>query len=322
MDAVVLSRYGSPDDLELRDVPRPEPKDDEVLVRVHASAVNDYDWTYVRGKPFIYRLLYGLRRPNVSILGAEVAGVVEAVGGDVKRFRVGDAVYGDVSEAGFGGFAEYVCVRDDALGRMPAGMTFEQAATLPHAAGLAYQGLVDVGRIKEGDRVLINGAGGGVGVIGLQIAKRYGSEVTGVDRKFKLERLKQLGFDHVIDYEQEDFTRNGERYDLILDTKTTRPPARYLRALDEGGRYVTVGGHLPRLLQAAVYGPLVARVKGRRIRLVALKPNKDLGYVNEMFETHGIECVIDGPYPLREVPRAIGRFGAAEHVGKIVIKVA
>ncbi|MBW3583997.1 MAG: NAD(P)-dependent alcohol dehydrogenase [Euryarchaeota archaeon] len=322
MDAIVLSRYGPPEVLELRDVPKPEPKEDEVLVRVRSSAVNDWDWCFVRGKPLIYRLMFGMRRPKVSILGVEVSGTVEAVGAGVTRFRPGDDVYGDISEAGFGGFAEFVCVREDALVRKPADMTFEQAAALPHAAMLAYQGLVEVGRIREGERILINGAGGGVGTIGVQIAKRYGAEVTGVDRGFKLDILRRVGFDHVIDFEKEDFTASGQRYDLILDTKTIRSPSRYLGSLHKGGRYVTVGGHLPRLLQAVTIGPLVGRLRGKRVRVVALKPNKDLGYVNEMFETHGIECVIDGPYPLREVPRALRHFGEAKHVGKIVITVA
>ncbi len=322
MKAIVLTRYGSPNVLQFREVAKPEPGEDEVLVKIRATAVNDWDWCFVRGKPYLYRLMFGLMRPRVAVLGAEVAGTVEATGNGATNFQPGDHVYGDISEAGFGGFAEYVCVRQDALGRKPRGMTFEQAAALPHAAMLALQGLVDVGQIRQGERVLINGAGGGVGTIGLQIAKQYGADVTGVDSAHKLDMLRSLGFDHVIDYRREDFTRNGQYYDLILDTKTNRPTSRYLRSLNPGGRYVTVGGHLPRLLQAFCMGPLISKVSGKQVRIVALKPNKDLDYVNDLFETNGLECVIDGPYRLSDVPQAVQRFGEAKHVGKVVITVA
>lgn len=322
MKAVVLTRYGAPNVLKLQDVAKPEPKDDEVLVKVHATAVNDLDWSYVRGKPYIYRLMYGLMKPRVSVLGAEVSGTVEAVGNHVTKFQPGDYVYGDISEAGFGGFAEYVCAREDVLARKPPGMTFEMAAALPHAAMLALQGLVDVGQIRQGESVLINGAGGGVGTIGVQIAKQFGAEVTGVDSSLKLDMLRSLGFDHIIDYQREDFTRNGKRYDLILDTKTIRSPLSYLRSLKSNGRYVTVGGNVSRLLQAFCVGPLVSCFSHKHIRIVALKPNKDLGYVNDLFETSGLECVVDGPYPLNDVPQALQRFGEAKHLGKIVITIA
>lgn len=322
MKAIVFRRYGSPDVLRLEEVPKPEPREDEVLVRVRATAVNDWDWSFVRGKPYVYRLMFGLVRPGVAVLGAEVAGTVEAAGRRATRFQPGDDVYGDLSEAGFGGFAEYVSVREDALARKPPGMTFEQAAALPHAAMLALQGLVDVGQIRPGERVLINGAGGGVGTLGVQIAKQFGAEVTGVDAALKLGMLRAMGFDHVVDYRREDFTRTGRRYDLILDTKTNRSPFRYLRALKPGGRYVTVGGQVPRLLQVFSLGPLVSRLTGKQVRIVALKPNKDLGYINELFEKNGLELVIDGPYPLHDVPQAVRRFGEAQHIGKVVITVA
>ena len=322
MKAIVLSRYGRPEDLQLEELAKPEPKADEVLLKVYATAVNDWDWSFVRGRPHLYRLLFGLRKPKVSVLGAEVAGTVEAAGDRATKFRAGDRLYGDLSESGFGGFAEYVCVREDALGRMPSGMTFEEAASLPHASMLALQGLVDVGQIRRGERVLINGAGGGVGTIGVQIAKRYEAEVTGVDSALKLDTLRSVGFDHVIDYEKDDFTQNGQQYDLILDTKTNRSPFRYLASLNPGGRYVTVGGRLPRLLQTIALGPLIARVSGKRVRLVALETNKDLDYVSDMFQAGGLECVIDGPYPLDRVPEALQRFGEAKHIGKVVITVA
>lgn len=324
MKAIVLKRYGSPDALQLEEVAKPEPKEDQVLVRVRATTVNDWDWCFIRSRPYIYRLMFGLVKPRVAVLGAEVAETVEANSERAAKFEPGDHVYGDISEVGFGGFAEYVCVREDALVRKPSSMTFAQAAALPHAAMLALQGLVDVGQIGRGERVLINGAGGGVGVgtIGVQIAKQYGAEVTGVDLANKLDRLRSLGFDHVIDYRNEDFTRSGRRYDLILDTKTSWSTFRYLRSPNPGGRYVTVGGHLPRLLQAFCLGPLISGVCGKHVRIVALKPNKDLDYVNGLFETSGLDCVIDGLYQLVDVPQAIRRFGEATHVGKIVITVA
>lgn len=322
MKAIVFSRYGSPNVLSVAELPRPEPKSGEVLVKVHATAVNDWDWSYVRGKPYLYRLMYGLFRPKLSILGAEVAGVVEAVGSGAMRFKLGDRVYGDISEAGLGGFAEYVCVRETALFPMPQGMPFEQAAAVPHAAILALQGLVNLGQIQRGERVLINGAGGGVGTIGLYIAKEYGAEVTGVDRDFKLDALKAIGFDHVIDYQCVDFTKAGKRYDLILDAKTTRSPFRFLGALNPGGRYVTVGGQLPQLLQVFLLGPTLTRFSGKRLQVLGLKPNEGLDYINQLYETRGFKCLVDGPFALADVPKAVQRFGEARHVGKIVITVA
>ena len=321
MKAIVLPRYGAPDILELQDIAKPEPAEGEVLIKVRATAVNDWDWSFVRGKPYIYRLMFGLLKPNVTVLGAEVAGTVEKVGAGVQRLRPGDDVYGDISMAGFGGFAEYVSVSQDAVAPKPPSMTFEQAASIPHAAMLALQALVDIGKIQTGERVLINGAGGGVGTLGVQIAKRYDAEVTGVDSGAKLDTLTRLGFDHVVDYQREDFTKSGERYDLIVDTKTNRSTLSYLRSLNPGGRYITVGGYVPPLLQMLCLSPLISLVSSKRTRIVGLKPNKDLDYINDMFETDGLECVIDGPYPLHEVPRALQRFGDAEHVGKVVISV-
>ena len=322
MKAIVLTRYGPPSALQVGQLAKPAPKDGEVLVKVRATAVNDWDWCFVRGKPLIYRLLFGFAKPKVTVLGAEVAGTVDALGDGANEFQPGDHVYGDISEAGFGGFAEYVCVRQDALHHKPPRMSFEEAAALPHAAMLALQGLVDVGQIQQGEKVLINGAGGGVGIIGVQIAKQYGAEVTGVDSAHKLDTLRAVGFDHVIDYQQQDFTANGEHYDLIVDTKTNRSPFKYLRSLGPGGRYVTVGGHWPRLLELLCVAPFVSSLSDKRVHIVALKPNKDLAYVNDLFETKGLRCVIDGPYPLNDVPQAIQRFGEAKHVGKVVITVA
>ena len=321
MKAIVNSRYGSPDRLALNEVERPTPKDDEVSIEVHAASVNDYDWAMVTGKPRIYRLLFGVLRPQVAIPGVDVAGRVVAVGPGVRDVQVGDDVYGDLSQCGFGAFAEYVCARERDVARKPAGMSFTQAAAIPHAAMLAVQGLIDEGQIRSGRKVLINGAGGGVGTLGVQIGKEFGVEVTGVDSTEKLDMMRLAGFDHVLDYTREDFTRRGQCYDLILDTKTNRSPFDYVRALNPGGTYVTVGGALPRLLQALLLGPLIFRILGKTIRIVALKPNKDLGYVNELFEAGKMQPVTDGPYALHQVPEALRIFGEAKHKGKVIIVV-
>ena len=307
--------------LRLEEVSKPQPGDDEVLLKVRATAVNDWDWSFTRGKPWVLRLIFGLFRPRVRILGAEVAGRVESVGKDAKKFKPGDDVYGDISESGFGGFAEYVSVPEDALALKPAAMTFHEAAALPHASMLAVQGLIDEGQIQEGEKLLINGAGGGVGTFGVQIAKLYGVETTGVDSGAKLELLHSVGFDHVIDYEREDFTKNGQRYDLILDTKTNRSPFKYIRSLKPNGRYVTVGGHLDRLFQALCLGPWISLFSKKHLRIVGLKPNKDLGYVNALFEGGKLKCVIDGPFELSETPQAVQYFGEGKHKGKVVIAV-
>ena len=284
--------------------------------------MNDWDWNFVRGKPVALRPIFGLLKPKVNILGVDVAGNIEAVGENVTKFRPGDEVYGDLSASGFGAFAEYVCAPQDALARKPSAMSFEEAAAIPHASMLAVQGLIDVGQIQQGQKVLINGAGGGVGMFGIQIAKLHGAEVTGVDSGHKADMLRGLGFDHVIDYRQEDFTQNGQRYDLILDAKTTRSPFSYARSLNPNGTYVTVGGYLDRLLQAACAAPLIKAFSKKNIQIVALKVNKDLSYINDLFEAGKLECVIDGPFTLGEVPKAIQYFGDAKHKGKIVITVA
>ena len=235
MKAIVTERYGAPDVLKLLDVPTPTPEADEVLIRVHAASVNDWDWELLRGNQLITRLMYGPFRPKVKIIGSDVAGRVEAIGKDVKTLTPGDEVYGDLCMNGFGGFAEYVCAPETCFIPKPPGMTFEQAAAIPQAGMLAVQGLIDIGRIQRGQTLLLNGAGGGVGTIALQIAKTYDLEITVVDKSGKLEMLREMGADYLIDYQKEDFTRTGKTYDLILDTKTNRSPFAYLRALKMNG---------------------------------------------------------------------------------------
>lgn len=322
MKAVVFEHYGGPDALALRDVPQPVPKAYQVLVRVHAASINDWDSEIVRGRSLLLRVLHGVFRPKVPILGSDIAGRVAAVGDGVTKFRVGDEVYGDLSGDGFGALAEYACAPETSLSLKPAAMTFQQAAAMPHAGMLAVQGLIEVGGIQTGHKVLLNGAGGGVGTLALQIAKRiYAADVTAVDRSDKLEMLRDLGADHVIDYRKEDFTRNGQSYDLVLDVKTNRSPFAYARALKPNGTYSTVGGQIPRLLQNLILGPLVSRLSGKRIRLVGLRPNKDLPYMNQLFEAGQLRPVIDSECALADVAGAYRRFGAADQKGKIIVTI-
>lgn len=320
MRAIVFTRYGSPDVLELREVPKPVPGDGEVLVRVHATSLNDWDVGALDGKSLINRLMFGLLRPKPDrqILGSDIAGTIEAVGPNVTRFKAGEDVFGDLSGR-WGGFAEYVCAPQTSLALKPPRMTFEQAAAIPQAAMLAVQGLRDSGHVRSGQKVLINGAGGGAGTFAIQLAKLEGAEVTAVDSAEKLEVMRSLGADRVLDYRVEDFTRRGERYDLILDVKTSRSILDCARVLEPGGAYVTMGGEMSRLFQALLLRPFLMR--GKQVRVVMLKLNKDLEYVKELFEAGKLAPVIDGPYPLEETAEAFRRFGAGRHIGKIVIAV-
>lgn len=248
----------------------------------------------------------------------ELSGVVEACGVGVTNFTGGDTVYGDISHYGFGSFAEYICINEKALVKKPKNMSFEDAAALSHGANLAWQGLVDVGQIKKGMKVLINGAGGGVGSLGLPIAKIYGCEVTGVDTGQKLHVMKDIGFDHIIDYKQQDFTRNGEKYDLILDAKTSRSPRHYIRSLTPDGKYVSIGGAIPKLLRLAV----ARKVFKKPVFMVGLKANKDMDEIHKLYEEGKLKPVIDGPYPLEKTPWAIQHFGEGQHHGKVIVSIS
>lgn len=320
MKAIVYEKYGSPDVLELREVTKPTPRDDEVLVRIHAVSVNDWDWGLLQGSTFVDRLLFGLFKPRHKILGSDIAGRIEAVGSKVTQFRPGEDVFGDLSGK-WGGFAEYVCASQTALALKPPGMSFTEAASIPQAAMLAVQGLRDIGGIRQGQKVLINGAGGGVGTFAVQIAKLYGVDVTGVDHPAKFDLMRSLGVDQVIDYTRQDFTRSGTRYDLILDAKSNRSPFDYARALAPNGTYVTVGGSIPRLFQIMLLGQLIGMASKTTMRVVVLKPNKDLAYVSELFEAGKLKPVMDELITLNEVPEAMRYFGSGNHKGKVVITV-
>jgi len=319
MKAIIYTKYGGPDNLRLEEIKKPTPGDKEVLIKVHAVSINDWDWGLLHGDP-INRMMYGLRKPKRQILGSDVAGRIEAVGKNVKKFKEGDDVFGDLSGK-WGGFAEYVCANENALALKSPAMSFEQAAAIPQAAMLAVQGLMDKAKIKQGQKILLNGAGGGVGTFAIQIAKQYGAEITAVDSEQKLDMLRLLGADHVIDYRKEDFTKNGKQYDIILDVKTNRSLFDIARALKPGGIYATVGGSMGKLLQALFVAPWINMTRKKKIAIVVLKPNKDLVYMNELFESGKVRPVIDGHYILDDAPEAMKFYGSAAHKGKVVISV-
>jgi NADPH:quinone reductase-like Zn-dependent oxidoreductase len=319
LKAVVYTRYGGPEVLQLQEIDKPSPKDDEVLVKVYAVSLNDWDLGLLKGD-FINRIMYGVFKPKKKILGSDIAGKIEAVGKNVMDFKIGDEVYGDLSGR-WGGLAEYVCAPQKSIALKSEKMNFIDAAAIPQAAMLAIQGLIDVGKIYSGQKVLINGAGGGVGTFALQIAKLYDVEVTGVDGAEKLDMMRAIGFDHVIDYRKQDFTNTGTTYDLILDAKTNRSIFDCSRALNPNGVYATVGGSSRRLIQALFVAPWLRRTRKRHIRIVILKTNKDLLFVNEMYEAGKFKPVIEGPYKLDDVQNAFRLFIKGEHKGKIVITI-
>jgi NADPH:quinone reductase-like Zn-dependent oxidoreductase len=319
MKAIVYERYGPPDVLQLKEVEKPTPKDNEVLIKVHAASVNSWDWELLRGKPFVNRLLFGLLKPKIKILGVDIAGRVEAVGRNVKQFQPGDEVFGDISGCGWGGFAEYVCARENALVLKPASMTFEEAAAVPQAAVMALQGLRDKGQIQPGQKVLINGAGGGVGTFAVQIAKSFGAEVTGVDSTRKLDMVRSIGADQVIDYTKEDFTKSGQRYDLILDVAAYHSIFDYKRALSPKGIYIMIGGSSARIFQVMFLGPWISMIGSKKLGILAHKPNKGLDFMKELFEAGKVAPVIDRRYPLSEVPEAIRYLEKGHAQGKVVI---
>ena len=318
MKAIVYTNYGTPDVLQLKEIEKPVPGDNEVLVKVHAASINSWDWDMVRGKPYIVRM-WGLFKPKYKTPGSDIAGRVEAIGKNISTLKPGDEVFGDLCECGFGAFAEYVCAKEKALAHKSSAMSFEEAATIPQAGMMAVQGLLDVGKIKPGQKILINGGAGAVGTFAIQIAKLYGAEVTGVDSTNKLEMMLAMGYDHVIDYTKEDFTKNGNCYDLVLDVQTNRPIFAYARALTQNGVYATVGGSIGRLLLALLLRGWISITRKKNIRIVALKPNKDLAYMNELFEAGKMKPVIDSIYKLDKVPQAFHYFATGAYKGKIVI---
>jgi NADPH:quinone reductase-like Zn-dependent oxidoreductase len=320
MKAVVYTKYGSPDLLQLKEVERPTPRDDEVLIRIHAVSVNRSDWEGLTGTP-MYARLGGLRRPRHQILGSDVAGRVEIAGKSIRRFRPGDEVFGDIS-VHMGGFAEYVCVPERVLALKPAGMTFEEAAAIPQAGLIALQGIRDKGHVQSGQKVLVNGAGGGAGSFAVQLAKLFGAAVTGVDNTDKQDFMRSLGAEKVIDYTQEDFTKSGHQYDLIMDVVASRSVFDYKRALRPNGNYFAVGGSMGTFFQILFMGPWIRGTTGKRIGILAVRPNlEDLVHIAGLCEAGKIVPVIDRRYRLSEVPEALQYLGEGHVKGKLVIIV-
>jgi NADPH:quinone reductase-like Zn-dependent oxidoreductase len=317
MKAIVYTKYGSPDVLELKEVEKPTPKDDEVLVKVHAASLNAYDWHVMRGKPFLVRLMgFGLLKPKKQILGADMAGRVEAVGRNVKQFQPDDEVFGTIS----GSFAGYVCAREKYLALKPTNMSFEEAAAVPMAGVTALQGLRDEGKIQPGQKVLINGASGGVGTYAVQIAKMFGAEVTAVCSTRNLEQARSIGADHVIDYTKEDFTKSGQHYDLIFAANGYHSLSDYKRALTPKGIYVMAGGSKAQIFQAMLMGSLMSKKGGKKMGGVGAKRSqKDLAILKELLEAGRIVPVIDKRYPLSETAEALRYLGEGHARGKVVI---
>ena len=306
--------------LKLAEVDKPVPKAKEVLVKIRAASVNSWDWDLVRGKPRIYRLLFGIFKPKYPIIGSDIAGTVEAIGSEVVDLKPGDAVFGDISGSGFGAFAEYVCAPAKLLAKKPEGMSFEQAAAIPQAGVLALQGLRQ-GKVEQAKKVLINGAGGGVGTFAIQMARMHGAEVTAVDRPEKFDLMHSLGADHVLDYTQTDFTKTGRTYDLILDMVADRSVWDYARALNKNGIYSMVGGKPGHILQIALLGRWAARSK--RIGILAHKLSKaDLETLARLVTENRIRPIIDKTYALDEAGRAVQHLGDSNVQGKLVIRIS
>ena len=329
MKAIVQDKYGSPDDvLQLREINKPVVGDDEVLVRVRAASVHPDVWHLVTGRPYVLSLMgAGVLKPKNPVPGTDMAGLVESVGKDVTRFGPGDEVFGETHTElqwrNGGAFAEYVSVPQDALALKPNGITFEQAAAVPTSGFIALHNLQSGGQIQPGQSVLSNGAGGGVGTIAVQLAKAYGACVTGVDSTEKMEMVRSLGADHVIDYTQEDFTQSGQQYDLILAANGYHPIADYKRALRPQGIYVCSGGSLAQIFQAGILGRLMSKTGGKQMGNLAHSQNHDdLVFVSELLGAGKIVPVVDRQYPLNELPEAFRYFGEGHARGKVIITVA
>ncbi len=323
MKAIVQPKYGSPDVLQLREVETPVPGDHEALVEVHAASVNAADWHLLTADIFLVRLARGLLKPNNPILGSDVAGRVVAVGRHVRAFQPGDDVFGNVFSSGNGAFAEYVVAPAAALAHKPIQLSFEQAAAIPLAANTALQGLRDAGNLQAGQKVLIQGAAGGVGTYAVQIAKAFGAEVTAVCSTRNLDQARTIGADHVIDYTQEDFTKGGQRYDLIFAVNGYHPLSAYARALAPKGSYVMAGGSPAQMFESLLLSGWMSATTGRKFRTASEKANpKDLALLKELAETGKLVPIIDRCYRLDETADALRYLGQGHARGKVVITVA
>lgn len=321
MKSIAFTKYGSPEFLKLIDREIPTPSDHEVLIKINTASINSWDWELLNGEPFANRTMFGLFKPTkLKTLGADIAGRVVSIGNKVQMFSQGDEVLGDLSGCLWGGFAEYVCVNENAISPKLNSITFEQAAAIPQAGVLALQALRRKKQVQPGQTVLINGAGGGVGTFAIQIAKNCGAVVTGVDHTKKMDAMRTIGADHVIDYTKEDFIHNGQQYDFILDNAATRSVFSIKRALNSEGIYTIIGGQMGRILQFVLLGSVIAK-NGQKMGILLHKPDlKDVNFIQEQVASGKITPVIDRVYPLNEVPEALRYFGEGLAKGKIVIK--
>ena len=322
MKAIIYERYGGPEVLQLAEVDKPALKENGLLIRVQAASVNRSDWEGLTGSPAYVRI-GGMFKPRSKILGSDIAGTIEEVGKDVTRFRAGDEVFGDILYAGGGGFGEYVSVPESTpMALKPVGLTFENAAALPQAGVLGIQGMRAKGGVQPGHKVMINGAGGGGGTFAIQVAKSLGAEVTGVDSAIKLDLMRSVGADKVVDYTKENFSRGTDKYDRILDFAGSRSVFAFRRALAEGGVYLVVGGPVRRLLQAFIVGGVISKLGSKSLGVLMARPNsKDLEYLADEVVAGRIKPVIDETFELAEVPEALKRLGEGRSLGKIVITV-
>lgn len=322
MKAIVSRKYGSPDVLELSEVEKPIPKSNQVLVKIKAASLNYGNLVLLKGSPFLARFAFGIFKPKYTIPGGDIAGVVEAVGKDVKYFQPGDKVFGDLSSCGWGGFAEYVTVPENALAFKPVNLSFEEAAAVPMAGVTALQAIRNKGKIQSGHKVLINGASGGVGTFAVQIAKAFGAEVTGVCSTRNIDILQSIGADHTIDYTLEDFKELKERYDLIIAVNGYRSISTYKRALNPNGNYVMVGGSGAQLTEALVIGPWISMIGSKKMSSMLQRASQnDLIFLKELIEEGKIKPIIDRCYKLSEVPEAFRYFEKGHAQGKVIITV-
>ncbi|MBI5963747.1 MAG: NAD(P)-dependent alcohol dehydrogenase [Chloroflexi bacterium] len=320
MKAIVYYKYGSPNVLKFNEVQKPAPRDNQLLIKIHATSINRSDWEGLTGKP-LYARFGGLIKPRDKILGSDIAGIIEAVGKDIRQFKPGDEVFGLMLNYR-GGFAEYVCKSEKGLALKPASLAFEEAAAIPQAAFIALQGIREKGKVQPGQKVLINGGGGGTGTFAIQIAKLAGAEVTGVDNTEKLELMKSIGADHVIDYTREDFTKNGKHYDLILDVIAHRSVFAYKRALKPNGSYFLAGGSVATMFQVLLLGSWIGKTTGRKIRVLMVETDaKDLVTMTELILSGKVKLVIDKHYSLSKTAEALRYLGEGHAKGKVVVTV-
>jgi NADPH:quinone reductase-like Zn-dependent oxidoreductase len=320
MKAIVQEKYGPPEVLHLTEVDKPVPTDDQILIKIRAVSINGSDREKVRGRP-LYVRIGGLRKPSYPIPGSDFAGQVEAVGKNNTEFKPGDELFGELPGY-YGGLAEYACTHGRTLALKPAGLTFEQAAAIPQAGAIALLGIREKGQVQPGQKVLINGAGGSAGSFAIQLAKLHGAEVTGVDNTGKLDFMRSLGADHVIDYTRKDFTQTGQQYDLILDLIAHRPVFAYRQALRPGGTYYFAGGSVAVIFQVLLLGPLIRKTSTKNIRMLAVPQSRqNLLAITELCASGQVIPVIDRQYSLAEVPAAVRYVSEGRAKGKVVITI-